>query len=262
MGRREENEGWEALIGKPLRTREVFDDSFDEGAPAGARTAGARPAERTPADRNEPLGGGSATARPEEARSTRARPAWWEDDEEEPESKKTSITWRDLVKSAVMVLGLFGAGYVMRGYAEGANGTASLLGALRGRKDEPMPGGLPNMWGTGFGGMPAATPPSPEELAYWATYYKRGNETLQAITSNLVRVPTVEQEQLQPASPEERSAERAMLGALRSPPRRRYAWEGGYGSGGYGGGGYGGGYTPPELGPGGSDEEFTIVKEG
>jgi hypothetical protein len=178
--------------------------------------------------------------------------------EPEPESqpegeKKVHIDGRRILKWGAVILGLFGIGYVFRGWADSTTGTANLLEALRSRKpDGDLSGlGATGMWPTaGFGRVP-----TPEELSYWSMYYKRGAEAAgQLPPAALPRLPVVEQVELQPPSRQEQAAEKSLLAPSR-PKTPRYAWGGGYG-------GYGGfqeDYHSPSLGGG---EEYTIVKEG
>jgi hypothetical protein len=179
----------------------------------------------------------------------------------EPRDKKTSITFKDLAKWGLGILAIFGAGYVLRGVADSANGTAGLLEAIRGPRDPGAPSvpfgmwGGPTMIGASIPGsaVGGAHPPTPEELAYWSVYYKRGAEAMQAFTDSLPKLPEITHEPLAPPSAEEKAAERAILSSPK-PRAPRNPW--GYG----GGGGYGGSYdyAPPNYG---GAEEFTIVKE-
>ena len=192
------------------------------------------------------------------------------DDYEEP--KKLSITGGRLLKWGVLALGLFGAGYALRGWAESANGTANLLGALRGgrkREDGDLSGlgvigagggSIPGMW-PGLG-----RPPTPEELAYWGTFYKRGAAAIGELPpAVLPQLPAVEREPLPPVTRTEQMAERSLLAPSR-PRTPRYGWQGGYSGmgGGYsydGFGGGSGGYADSGPSLGGGEEPFTIVKE-
>ena len=192
------------------------------------------------------------------------------EDYEEP--KKLSITGGRLLKWGVLALGLFGAGYALRGWAESANGTANLLGVLRGRKRDD--GDLSGLGIMGAGSIPgmwpgSGRPPTPEELASWGTFYKRGAAAIGELPpAVLPQLPAVEREPLPPVTRTEQMAERSLLAPSR-PRTPRYGWQGGYSSmgggydsfGGGGGGSYGGGYSDPGLGGGGGVDEFTIVKE-
>jgi hypothetical protein len=171
--------------------------------------------------------------------------------------KKTSITAGQIFRWAAGILAIFGAGYVLRGVADSTNGTASLLDAIKGRNATPdvpfgMWGGHPMMGG--MGGMGMGQPPTPEEISYWATFYRRGSDAMQVLAASMPKLPEVEHEPLAPPSPEEKAAERALLNAGRSAPRPRNPW--GYG-GGYGSYGSSYDYLPPPP----SQDEFTIVKE-
>ena len=196
-------------------------------------------------------------------------------DDPDPEPKKLSITGGRLLKWGVLALGLFGAGYALRGWAESANGTANLLGALRGgrKREDGDLSGL-GVIGAGGGSIPgmwpgSGRPPTPEELAYWGTFYKRGAAAIGELPpAVLPQLPAVEREPLPPVTRTEQMAERSLLAPSR-PRTPRYSWQGGYSSmgggydsfGGGGGGSYGGGYSDPGLGGGGGADEFTIVKE-
>ena len=179
---------------------------------------------------------------------------------------KVSITGKKLLKWGAIFLGVFGAGYVLRGWGESTNGTANLLDALRGRRggspeaDPATAGLLSGLWTQ----SQIVKPPSPEELAYWAHYYQRGAQAAGTLPPHAApRLPQVVQEPMPPPTALERSAERSLLAPER-PKRPRYPWGGGgYGGGyggpsysdpGFGGGGYGGGGGFP-------GDEFTIVKE-
>jgi hypothetical protein len=171
--------------------------------------------------------------------------------EDDPqEDKKVHIDGRRILKWGAIILGLFGVGYVFRGWADSTNGTANLLEALRGRKpDVDLTGLGGGMWpATGF-----SRPPTPEELSYWSTYYKRGAEAAGALPpSVLPQLPVVERVEMPPPSRQEQAAERSLLAPAR-PKTPRYAWGGGYG-------GYGGFQEDYHAPVGG--EEYTIVKEG
>jgi len=175
------------------------------------------------------------------------------DDDTPAGEKKVHINGRRILKWGAIILGIFGVGYVFRGWADSTNGTANLLEALRGgRKPEIDLTGLGGgMWpATGF-----SRPPTPEELSYWSTYYKRGAEASGALPpSVLPQLPTVERVELPPASRQEQAAERSLLAPAR-PKQPRYAWGGGYG-------GYGGFQEDYHAPPAGGGEEYTIVKEG
>jgi hypothetical protein len=142
-------------------------------------------------------------------------------------SKSVHISWSKILKWGGVLLGVFGAGYVLRGYADSAKGTASLLESLRGKRPDGDLSGL-GMWpSAGIGRAP-----SPEELAYWSTYYKRGAAAVGELPSSVLpAVPRVEPVALPPPSPEEKSAERALLASPRAPRVPRYAWGGGYSDG-------------------------------
>lgn len=173
------------------------------------------------------------------------------------EEKSVHITWAKIAKWGGIILGLFGAGYVLRGYADSTTGTASLLDALRGRKkDEGDLSGLGVVGAMWPGhGVNLSRPPSPEELAYWSTYYKRGAQAVGELPpSTLPEVPRVVHEPLPPPSRQEQAAERALI-ASPKPRYPRYAWGGGYS-------GMGGGFAEDRMLPTTSpDEEYEIVKE-
>jgi hypothetical protein len=181
------------------------------------------------------------------------------------EEKAVHITFAKIAKWGAVFLGLFGAGYVLRGLADSATGATGLLEALRSprKKDDGDISGLGIVHAMWPGhGTNLSRPPSPEELAYWSTYYKRGAAAVGELpAAALPEVPRVVREPLPPPSRQETAAERALLAPSR-PKTPRYAWGGGYSgmSGGYGGG-YGGGYIEDHALPMG-DDEFTIVKEG
>jgi hypothetical protein len=197
----------------------------------------------------------------------------------EVEPKKVSITAGRIVKWGAIILGIFGAGYALRGWAESTNGTANLLGVLRGRKrDDGDLSGL-GVMGAGGGSIPGmwpgvGRPPTPEELAYWSTFYKRGAAAVGELPpAVLPQLPTVEREPMPPVTRAEQAAERSLIAPSR-PRTPRYGWQGGYsgmGGGGYSYDGFGGGgnlslsggsnYVEPALEMGGGAEEFTIVKE-
>ena len=192
-------------------------------------------------------------------------------DDHDPEPKKVSITAARIAKWGAVILGIFGAGYVLRGWADSTNGTANLLGALRGRKREEgdlsglgvvgAGGSIPGMW------PGAGRPPTPEELAYWSTFYKRGAAAVELPPAVLPQLPAVEREPLPPMGQTEKAAERSLLAPAR-PRKPQYGWQGGYSGmgGGYsydGFGGGSGGYVDPgpSLGMGGGPEGYSIVKE-
>ena len=134
---------------------------------------------------------------------------------------------RSFSSGARFFLGVFGAGYVLRGWGESTNGTANLLEALRGRRGEPSPeaaGLLSGLWTQSN----IVKPPSPEELAYWAHYYQRGAQVAGMLPPHAApRLPQVVQEPMPPPTALERSAERTLLAPER-PKRPRYPWAGHY----------------------------------
>ena len=219
----------------------------------GAEAPAARPAARAAAPREVPAHLPDETV----------------EDEPEIDEKKVHISWGRILKWTAIIGGLFGAGYVLRGWADSTNGTANLLSVLKGRREEGGGHELSGLaalglvgggaGGLGMGGL--GRPPSPEELAYWSMYYRRGAQALGDLPPvALPRLPTVEQVPMPPASRQELAAERALLSSPK-PRQPRYPWGGGMGGGFqedyYGPSPFGGGgYTQP-----GSDDEFVIIKE-
>lgn len=211
--------------------------------------------------------GAEAPARPAARAAAPAREVPSHLPDEEPEEvevdeKKVHISWSRILKWTAIIGGLFGAGYVLRGWADSTNGTANLLSVLKGKREEAgselsglaalgLVGG--GAGGLGMGGL--GHPPSPEELAYWSMYYKRGAQALGELPPvALPRLPVVEQVPMPQASKQELAAERALLASPR-PRQPRYPW----------GGGMGGGFQEDYYGPSpfnaGGDDEFVIVKE-
>jgi hypothetical protein len=76
---------------------------------------------------------------------------------------------------------VFGAGYVLRGVADSTNGTAALIDAVRGRRQEESEGGIVQ----GHGEPIMGPPPSPEELEHWNSWYRRG------AAATLPRIPAL-----------------------------------------------------------------------
>jgi hypothetical protein len=84
------------------------------------------------------------------------------------EERGIHVTLAKILKWGLVVTGVFGAGYVLRGFADSTSGTASLLDALKNRKGD----------GEAKDGhfQPMGPPPNPEELAYWNQWYRAGAE--------------------------------------------------------------------------------------